>query len=205
MAKETGDLDDIVYSIQQVITNCAITPVDVKQMPMFDLEYFFLRLRAKSINEVVLGQFVCTNKKDGKTCDNVVKIPIELEALEVSFPEKDLSVVKVTDSIGLKLKYPRFELIHKIIEVQQHPDDYELGFDIIADCVESVYEGDKVHTRFEKKEIVEFLEKLPIDKYAQIEEFLSNAPTIKKDLDFKCNKCGYQTQIHLEGLQSFFG
>jgi len=33
---------------------------------------------------------------------------------------------------------------------------------------------------------------------------LNNMPTLTKDVDFKCDKCGYEEKLVLEGLQSFF-
>jgi len=38
----------------------------------------------------------------------------------------------------------------------------------------------------------------------KIKNFFDEMPKISKDIDFKCNKCGYEEQITVEGLESFF-
>jgi DNA-directed RNA polymerase subunit M/transcription elongation factor TFIIS len=153
----------------------------------------------------VNAAFQCQNEVNGQLCDNIVKIPINLEKIEVKFPEKDLSLIQINEKIGMKMTYPKFEMMDMINEFQEHPDDYELAFDIVADCVQCVYDADSVYDRFEKDEMVKFLESLPVDKFAKVEVFLMNVPTVSHTLDFNCNKCGHKEQMVLKGVESFFG
>ena len=53
LAMESGDQKATLLAIKQIINNCAIDTIDVDKLPTFDVEYFFIRLRAKSIGEVV--------------------------------------------------------------------------------------------------------------------------------------------------------
>lgn len=204
IAKESGDLHEIVYALKQVITNCCLSPIDVDKLAMVDLEYFFLRLRAKSIGEEVIAQYECQNEVDGKPCKNVVKILIDLEKIEVKFPEKDYSLIKITDKVSLKMQFPKFELLDKITEFQLHPDDYELGFEIISECVKCVVEGEKIYDEFTMDEMKLFLETLTVNKFSEVEDFLNNLPTVSKKLEFHCHKCGFKDEILLEGVESFF-
>ena len=66
MALESQEQGEMFRAIKQIIGNCALDEIDVDELPMFDLEYFFLRLRAKSIGEIVdlrLGHGNKTNSK----------------------------------------------------------------------------------------------------------------------------------------------
>jgi hypothetical protein len=63
MAKESEDLKEITSTIKQIITNCCLSDdVDIETLPITDLEFFFLNLRARSIGEIVDLQYKCNNK-----------------------------------------------------------------------------------------------------------------------------------------------
>ena len=50
LAAEGGDLDEISNAIENVLNNCITTAgVDIRQLALFDIEFLFLRARAKSI------------------------------------------------------------------------------------------------------------------------------------------------------------
>src|SRR6185295_13101341 len=54
VAQQTDSLNDILYAMQQIITNCVITPgFNIKKLMLFDIEYIFLKLRASSINNLI--------------------------------------------------------------------------------------------------------------------------------------------------------
>ena len=43
IAMESGDERSMMTAIKQIINNCAVDQVDVDKLPVFDLEYFFIR------------------------------------------------------------------------------------------------------------------------------------------------------------------
>jgi len=52
-AQASGEPEDIVLSIRQVINNCILTEgIDIEQLTTFDLEYLFIKIRAKSVNNI---------------------------------------------------------------------------------------------------------------------------------------------------------
>ena len=55
-----------------------------------------------------------------------------------------------------------------------------------------------------KEELVEFLDNLQQKHLELIKEFFDTMPKVKKDLEFKCPKCGHEDKIVVEGVQSFF-
>ena len=58
----------------QVVHNCTFQKVDVAKLPLFDLEYIFLRIRAKSVGEIAKIQILCQD--DGETY-----VPVEVLSL----------------------------------------------------------------------------------------------------------------------------
>jgi hypothetical protein len=53
MASESSDSNEMVGVIRQVLKNCVLDEVDVDSLPTFDLEYLFMNLRARSVEELV--------------------------------------------------------------------------------------------------------------------------------------------------------
>ena len=52
MAMEEDKETQLNRALKQVVNNCTFQKVKVDKLPLFDLEYIFLRIRAKSVGEV---------------------------------------------------------------------------------------------------------------------------------------------------------
>ena len=51
MANEGGEASEIDRAMKQIIGNCIQDNYNTDNMPLFDVEYIFLKLRSKSVNE----------------------------------------------------------------------------------------------------------------------------------------------------------
>ena len=51
IAQESGDDRQIEKAFAQIINDCVIADIDPYELPMFDVEYIFLRIRGKSVGE----------------------------------------------------------------------------------------------------------------------------------------------------------
>ena len=55
IAKETKDIREVYNCIKTVLENCIVSPknIDVNKLCYFDVEYLFLKLRSKSMGEMI--------------------------------------------------------------------------------------------------------------------------------------------------------
>ena len=53
MAMQSGSQKDILEGFKEIIRSCVDGDIDVDQLPMFDIEYLFLQLRARSVGDVI--------------------------------------------------------------------------------------------------------------------------------------------------------
>ena len=52
LAMESGKQADIVEAVKQIVSECTFNKLNISIMPMFDVEYIFLKVRAKSVGEI---------------------------------------------------------------------------------------------------------------------------------------------------------
>ena len=197
MAMEEEKDTQLNRALKQVVNNCTFEKLDVGKLPLFDLEYIFLRIRAKSVGEVAKIQVLCED--DGET---YVPIEVDLESIEVEFQEDHTTKIDLTDEIGIEMGYPTFEFLNF------KADETEVNqlFDIIGSSIERVYEGETVYEKadFSKKDLKVFLESLTSEQFLKVQKFFETMPRLRHKIEVVNPKTKKKNEITLEGLQAFF-
>jgi hypothetical protein len=213
-AKDESD-EDQVRALRQVINNCLITPIDVDKLPMFDLDYIWLKLRCKSVQEVVQIPFECLNplpdgqsrkEEDGTEvfhCGTVVNVGVNLDTVEVTKSPDNNPKIDLQDGIGIKMRYPTFEIVQRLSKIEG--TDVRLMFEVVMECVELIYDGERTYERenITNDELLEFLESLTQDKFSQILKFFDTLPVMSHKVHFRCPKCHNEVDLIIEGTKSF--
>lgn len=203
MANEANDRETIIRAIKQILHNCTLNDVKVDHLPILDIEYYFLNLRARSVGEVVELRYKCENIVEDEICGKGLDVSFNLLELEIQNVEQYNDVIMLDKNIGIKIKYPDFSLFEKIKEDDSITD---LTLEIILSSIDYIFDGDEFFYAKEtpREELLEFLDSLSQNQFTKIEEFFKNIPVIKKDVDIKCPKCGFDHKIHIEGIDNFF-
>jgi len=208
MANENEDLDNVVDTIKQILNNCIIDDFQVDSLPLFDIEHLFLNIRARSISEVVNLKYKCNNNildeetKEEKKCNNVVEIDLNILEVEPEKQEGHTNKIEITEKMGIIMKYPSFETL-KRFDAENEADSI---IKITVSCIDYVYDSDSIYYAKDstEEELIEFVESMQAKDLEKIKTFFDTMPKMKKDIDFKCNKCGHEEKIELEGIQNFF-
>ena len=202
IATESGEDKQMRNAIIEILKACILTRgVKVDDLPMFDLEYIFLRIRAKSVGEIVEMMF--TAKDDGET-----KLPyqLNLEDVECIKPEGHNRKIKLSDTSGLIMKYPSMEqfITSQILQKEQSTEEV---FDEIINCVEQIYDGDEVWEAktTSKKDIQEYLEGLTSKQFEAIQQFFATMPKVSHTFTLKNPNTEVESEYTIEGLTNFFG
>jgi hypothetical protein len=197
-----------VDTTKQVLNNCIISEVDVDKLPVFDIEYLFLNIRARSVSEVINLNYKCNNdiknEKDEGThkCGHTVKIDVNILDIKPKTDAKQENKIQITDKVGMVMKYPNFDTLKKYENVNQA----DVIMKLTANCIEYIYDDDQIYYAKDttEDELIDFIEGMQSKDLEKIKNFFDNMPKISKDLDFKCGKCGHEEKIIVEGLESFF-
>lgn len=220
-SQELGDDTGFINTIRGIIDDCLLNKVDVDDLPMYAIDYIFLRIRAKSVGEMVSAEYKCNalvdkltdfdengvaHSSEKKPCGQKFIVQFNLEDAFVKFPEDfhKKCVIQLTDDVGIRLKAPTFKRFRSVgIEGKGMLD---ITDEYVYACVDSIFEGDKVITpsEFTLDELKEFIESFPADKIDAISEFFQNQPTVTLMMTLTCPACGNKAIIELNGLKDFF-
>lgn len=204
IAQQSEDISVMVDTLKSVINSCILDKINVDDLATFDLEYIFTQIRAKSVGEVIELMFPCDEEHGEENDKAKTKISIDLTKIIVEIPEGHTKKIELFGEVGIMMKYPTIEIMTKLEKADQ--DDLDKIFDVVADCIDFVFEGDKIHYAKEQKreELIQFLGNLNSEQFNKVQEFFMTIPRIKKDIEYDCPVCGKHHIKTLEGMQSFF-
>lgn len=197
MAKESQNSSDIFSAIKQVVINCSLDKnLNIDKLAVFDLEYIFIKIRAFSVDNIVKVAY--RDSEDGKVYD----FEVDLNNVEVKYPEKSINKIEINETSGLMMKYPPASLYSDKEFLNTERDHY---FKLILKCVDKIYFNDEI---FEVKdipikELEDFIENLSVNVFKQVNEFLTNTPKIEHVLNYT-NEKGNKREIFLSSLNDFF-
>jgi hypothetical protein len=207
-AMESDDEKLISNAVKQILKNCIQGEMNINELPTFDIEFLFLRLRAKSVGEKItvgLRPYPCV-QNEGELCKFSTEVEINLEEVKVKKNDNHTSKIMIDDNVGVKLKYPDIDLItpdgnkEKLSQV-------DLGMSVIKNCIDMIFTKETVHERdsFTEEELDEFLDSLNSEQFERIKEFFDTIPKLSHTAKYTCKTCGEEKKTTIEGLNSFFG
>ena len=202
-AMEDGNDKTIANAVKQIIRNCVQGNIKVEDLPTFDIEYLFLRLRAKSVGEKVtlgLKPWGCP-QNNGELCELTTEVEINLEEVTVIKDEKHSAKIMIDDKVGIMMSYPDISVL------ASEKNNMETGMKVIKDCIRMIFTEEETHERdsFSEKELDEFFDSLNTEQFSKIKDFFDTMPQLKHTAKYKCSTCGEEKETTIQGLNSFFG
>lgn len=197
MAKESQNASDILTVVKQIVNNCCLDKTfNIDKLALFDLEFVFLKLRAYSVNNIVNVSY-----RDDED-ETFHEFEVNLDKVEVVFPNKIDNNIKISKNSGILMKYPSASLYD---DKEFLNLDKDFLFELIVRCIDKIYEDDTIYEGkdYKNEELSEFLENLDLKVFDQIQNFLVNIPKLNYEIDY-VNKKGNSKKIVLSSLNDFF-
>ena len=197
IAQESEDDQQIMETMQKLVSDCTFGKVDALASPLFDIEYVFLKLRSKSVGSKIKLKVLCPD--DQKT---EVSIDIDLDEVECQMTEEHSNVIKVTDNVKMIMGYPKLLHIKNMKEMTAKD-----MFKIISSCVYEIHDGDKIHNRVDikDKELEEFVDQMNTEQLEGIMNFFETRPKIRHVVEVVNPKTKVKSNIEIEGVDNFLG
>jgi len=200
IASESGKQEDIINAIKQIATACTFGKLKIGRMPMFDVEYIFLQIRAKSVGEVSELTLIAPDDKETR-----VNVEIDLSEVKVQVQDDHTNKIELTDEMGIYMQYPTVDTFGKSGMTEITASNM---LEVISACIAQVYDkkGEEVWESKDstKKELVDFIEQLSSKQFAEIQKFFDTMPKLKHVVKIENPKTKVKSDILLQGLSDFF-
>ena len=198
MAQESQDENQILNAVGDLVNSCTFGIIDAKKSPTFDIEYIFLKIRSRSVGETTSINVVCPD--DNKT---QVPVKINLDEIELLTNKDHKTNIQLTDKFTLNFRYPLMSDLYGI----DANDTTETSFALINKCVTSIQYGDEIYNRVDMTdaELNDFLEQMNSRQFAEVMDFFNGMPKLRHIIKVTNPKTKVQSEVVLEGLQSFLG
>ena len=166
------------------------------------IEYIFLNIRGKSVGEDIEIMVTCPD--DEKT---QVPTVIHLDEIKVHIDKEHSPDIKLDDTYTMRMKYPSLNEFVKTNLSSGGDLAVDDTFDLIASCVDQVYSEEESWAASDctKKELSEFIEGLNSKQFKDVEKFFDTMPKLSHKVKVINPNTKVESEIVLEGLQSFFG
>lgn len=201
LALESGKNNEITNAIKTVIGNCILTKgIKVETLPVFDIEYLFLNIRARSVGEDVELKVICPDDEITE-----VDVTIDLDDIKVTKNPEHTKQIKLNSKMMIELKYPSLDqFINSNFNVEGISTDQ--AFDMIVECIDKLYDGDEVYAYndYTKDEWTQFIDSMNSSVFKKIEKFFETMPKLSHKIEITNPKTKKKSEVVLEGLSAFF-
>jgi len=201
IAMESGEPDEMIQAVKNIVDECTFNKLKLGEMPMFDVEYLFLNIRSKSVGEVSKLKVLCQDDME-----TYAIVEINLNEVEVQVDsETHSNKIELSDEMGVIMKYPTIDSfttngIKSITAANM--------IDVIASCVAQIYDkkGEEV---FDSKdstmtELIDFVEQLNTTQFQEVQKFFDTMPRLQHTILVTNPKTKVESEVTLTGLNDFF-
>jgi len=197
IAAESGDNRTILLSLLDTLKACCDAEINESKLATFDVEYMFLKLRAKSVGETTKIGIKCSN------CDHVNTLDVNIEEIDIKKPETE-KLVQLTDKIQVELDYPTFsDILNSDLGIKSTAS--EQLFSMMNFVFKTVITDDERINLKEvsKEELTDFIESMDSKQFSKVKDFIQEIPKLKHSYDIECGGCKENIKGDMEGLANF--
>tara|TARA_R110002012_G_C11434802_1_gene589858 strand:+ start:53 stop:760 length:708 start_codon:yes stop_codon:yes gene_type:complete len=199
LAAEGSNTDEITNAISNVLTACITSPADFKieDLALFDIEYLFLKTRAKSAGEKIKLQI-----QDPDDPGFVVGYEINVDKIGVKKQEGHTDLIQISETMFVKMRYPDISFFNEGIDMSS----VDSQFKVIARCISQIIDGDEVYQSEDMSagELEDWLDGLTSEKFRKISDFFTTMPKLSHTITARNTNTDRDFSITLEGLADFF-
>ena len=197
-AQQSKDPKQIATAVKQVAENCITNDVSLSDMFTFEVDYFFVKLRSASVNNIIKLKL-----REGE--DEFYDVEVDLEEIALPKPSKEKFTIPLNEEFNMSLNYPRYGNVESIVKMLTEENAADFIFNMMSECIESIYSEDEVflmkdYTHEERKD---FLDSLTSKNFKDLQQFISKIPALEHEIKYINNE-GQERSRVLRGLFDFF-
>ena len=111
-------------------------------------------------------------------------------------------MVDITDTIKIVMRHPT--LNDWSISCREYSKHI---FQMINHCVDEIHFDDKIYKRVDmtQKDVEEFIDQMNTDQFQKVTQFFETMPRLRHEIKVTNPNTQVESEVMLEGLQSFLG
>jgi len=197
IAQEQGGEKALLKAVGNIIKDCTNGTIEnPEELSTFDMEYIFLAIRGKSVGDKVELNLLCPD-------DEKTRVLTEVDLNEIKIEKgESTNTIQLSDEIGITMKYPT---VKDLINFGNEKSTVKMTFDIVQSCTVNIFDANDVYEDFSRKELQDFFDQLNTEQFDKIQKFFDEMPKLRHTIKVKNPNTGVESDIVLEGLQSFLG
>ena len=195
LVNQDENKNELFDTLKAIVSGCTFNKLIVESLPMFDIEYLFLKIRAKSVGSKISLNLICPDDEETQ-----VPVDIDIDDIEVQIDEQHTNIIEVNDDIKLVMQYPILEDMKQLT----NSTTIEL-FKIINKCVKELHHGEKIYNGpdMTEKDLNDFFESMSTEQFDKVNEFFETMPRLRHIVKITNPKTKIESEVVLEGLESF--
>jgi len=195
IAQQSGKYDDLLRAMKNVIESCFNDINNAGDLPLFDIEYMFIHLRAKSVGEEVNPTLVCRHTGEK------ISLNVNLLDVEVVYPKNHTNKIKLNNNMVINMKYPSVN----IATSQDTKNPTEYFYSLVANCIDTIQIKDELIdvSSLSKEEITDFIDNLTSEQFKKIQRFFKTSPKIELVVKYKTSD-DVEREVSFNNLTDFF-
>ena len=197
IAQEQGGEKALLKAVGNIIKDCTNGMIEnPDDLSTFDMEYIFLKIRGKSVGDKVELNLICPD-------DEKTRVLTEIDLNEIKIEKgESTNTIQLSDEIGITMKYPT---VKDLINFGNEKSTVKMTFDIVQSCTVNIFDANDVYEDFSRQELQDFFDQLNTEQFDKIQKFFDEMPKLRHTIKVKNPNTGVESDIVLEGLQSFLG
>lgn len=203
LAMESEDEKQMILAVKDIVRTCTFEKLNPDTLTTVDLEYIFLKLRAKSVGEISTVALKCQTAE----CTGSVNAEINLDSIEPTTNGTIVSnQIHLTDKIGMTLRPMSVRALSRLSGDTENKSKADQVTTLIISSIESIYDENGIYRAedYSIDDLSAFVDSLSTQHLQKIRAYIESLPRLSKDLNYTCPKCKANNTITLMGLQSFF-
>lgn len=200
LAKDAkGSADEnktMVEALQQIISNCTLGKVDGSTLSTFDIEDLFLRIRSRSVGEVIGVRYRYDYRdEEDKPKSRFIEASINVDDIKVKVHPEHTKIINLGNDIGLTMRYPTFKILAELKNEEDLP---------IA-CIDTIFDANEIHDRnsVTLEELQAFYDDIDTHGLNKIKQFFDTMPTLEHSIELDLGN-GKTEIVTFKGLNDFF-
>jgi ribosomal protein L44E len=196
MAFESQDTVQAMKAIIDTILVCVDDKLKKEELTTFDVEYMFTKLRSKSVGERSNLSIECSE------CKTPNEVSVNIDDIEIKL-DNPSETLELQEDVHVEMGYPSAEVL---MNMKEGISSTEQLIELIIYSIKNIMtEEEQVSAKdVSEKDLRDFVDSMTGDQFKKVSEFVATIPTLTKDVEFDCKKCGTSNKNTLSGFTDFF-